>query len=810
MVTPGKLTSEPTQLFSLTAHCLQTIERAVGRSFTREAYIGSVGPLVPVDQPDTTPFVGKPCTGHHVWIHPPEGAAKAALDWYRSQKKQQPGNTSACVLVPAWQSARGLQKALAGMQLLHTFPGGANVLHGTTTQGAALAVCAPYKLHVYYDPPGVAAASRPAPRPRPDAAAPPPTFAPHSGAQRLIVDGTAAGEPAKVAFDTGASHCFVRDAWAQRHGVAVTPLADTVVLADGSPVRVRGTCIVRLQMGTFTGRVQAYVMPLSEEHDLLLGMNWLRAHSAVIDCDKRRVHLGRGTKKQTVLQCPTAPAPAADGPVLSAAQARRALRSGAHAYLCVVKATPPEGDEEPAWPANPAEHDREGGEQRSPEIQALLGEYADVFPADLPAGLPPERGEGHAITLTPGAAPPCKQMYRLSRDEMAELEKQITELLAKGFIEPSDSPFGAPVLLIKKKGGGFRMVLDYRALNTLTVKNKYPLPRIEDLLDRVSGHKWFSGLDLASGYWQIRINDADVPKTAFRTPMGSFAWKVLPMGITNAPSTFQRVMNNVFRGLLNKTVLVYLDDLLVMGRTKEEHLANLRAVLQRLREAQLYCRLQKCNFEQKEVDFLGHVVGQDGLKVDPKKVKAVADWPAPRNAHHLRSFLGLGNYFRRFLIGYAKVVAPLTRLLRKDAPWVWSPECEGAFAAVKALLTAAPVLRLPDLEKPFVVVCDASNESVGACLMQEDHPIAYESAKLKPNEQNYHAGEKELLAVIHALRVWRCYLSGAQRFTVVTDHNPNTTFDTKSTLSDRQARWVESLSRFNFECPARSVTCLSV
>ena len=217
------------------------------------------------------------------------------------------------------------------------------------------------------------------------------------------------------------------------------------------------------------------------------------------------------------------------------------------------------------------------------------------------------------------------------------------------------------------------MVLDYRALNTLTVKNKYPLPRIEDLLDRVSGHKWFSGLDLASGYWQIRINDADVPKTAFRTPMGSFAWKVLPMGITNAPSTFQRVMNNVFRGLLNKTVLVYLDDLLVMGRTKEEHLANLRAVLQRLREAQLYCRLQKCNFEQKEVDFLGHVVGQDGLKVDPKKVKAVADWPAPRNAHHLRSFLGLGNYFRRFLIGYAKVVAPLTRLLRKDAPWVWSP-----------------------------------------------------------------------------------------------------------------------------------------
>jgi hypothetical protein len=535
-------------------------------------------------------------------------------------------------------------------------------------------------------------------------------------------------------------------------------------------------------------------MPLAEEHDVLLGMNWLRAYNAVIDCSARLVRLRRGRRTLSLLQFPPDPVQAPDAPVLSAAQARRALRSGAEAYLCVIKGPPAEGLDEETWPDQPAV---QPGAQDA-ELAALLDEYKDVFPADLPAGLPPERGEGHTIVLEPGAAPPCKQLYRLSRDEMEELQRQIKNLLAKGFIEPSDSPFGAPLLFVKKEDGGFRMVLDYRALNNTTIKNKYRLPRIEDLLDRVAGHQWFSGLDLASGYWQIRIKEQDVPKTAFRTQLGLFQWRVLPMGITNAPSTFQRVMNNVFRGLLNEAVLVYLDDLLVIGRTRAEHMANLRAVLQRLREAKLYCRLNKCHFMQQEVDFLGFVVGKDGLKVDPKKVRAVAEWPAPTTVHHLRSFLGLSNYFRRFLVGYAKLIAPLTRLLKKDAPWEWTPECAAAFHQVKHMLVSAPVLRLPDLDKPFVVVCDASNVSLGACLMQDDHPIAFESVKLKPNEMNYHAGEKELLAVVHALRVWRCYLSGARQFTVVTDHNPNTTFDTNTTLSDRQARWVELLSRFNF------------
>jgi transposase InsO family protein len=240
-----------------------------------------------------------------------------------------------------------------------------------------------------------------------------------------------------------------------------------------------------------------------------------------------------------------------------------------------------------------------------------------------------------------------------------------------------------------------------------------------------------------------------------------------------------------------------MDDLLVFSRSEAEHLQHLRQVLQRLRDARLFLKPEKCQWMLPEVHFLGHVVSTEGIKVDPKKVSAVADWPAPRDLHQLRSFLGLTNYFRTFILGYASLVRPLTALTSKGVKYVWSNECAAAFEAVKKALCSAPVLRLPDMNKPFELITDASDFCVGACLMQEGHPVAYESRKLIPAERNYHAGEKELLALIHALKVWRCYLEGTP-FTAVTDHNPNTTFETKTTLSPRQARWAEFLARFNF------------
>jgi hypothetical protein len=253
--------------------------------------------------------------------------------------------------------------------------------------------------------------------------------------------------------------------------------------------------------------------------------------------------------------------------------------------------------------------------------------------------------------VEPGAPPPFRPTYRLSPVEQAEVKSKLTDLLEKGLVEPSTSPYGAPILFVGKKDGSLRMVQDYRYLNKITIKNRYPLPRIDDLLDSISGMKYFTSLDLTSGYYQIRITEEDVPKTAFRTPFGLYQFKVLTFGLTNAPATFQSVMNDMLRPYVGKFVVVYLDDILIFSKTAEEHLSHLRQVLQTLRENQFYANPKKCDFMKEEISFLGHRVSANGLKVDPEKVRAVADWKVPRDVHGVRSFLGLANYFRRFLQG---------------------------------------------------------------------------------------------------------------------------------------------------------------
>jgi hypothetical protein len=389
-------------------------------------------------------------------------------------------------------------------------------------------------------------------------------------------------------------------------------------------------------------------------------------------------------------------------------------------------------------------------------------------------------------------------MYRLSPLEEAEVKRQVTDLLAKGMIEPSTSPYGAPILFVGKKDGTLRMCVDYRALNAITVKNRYPLPRIDDLFDRLSGCSVFSSLDLQQGYNQIKIAPEDVPKTAFRTPLGHFQFKVLCFGLTNAPATFQAVMNRVLAPYINRFVVVYLDDILIYSRNAEEHAEHLRLVLQALRSHKLQCRLAKCDFNRPEIAYLGHIVGRNGIRVDPKKIETVRTWPQPKTATELRSFLGLTNYFRRFVQGYSSLVACMNELLRQHVPFRWGPDQQAAFDRLKLLLTTAPVLRLPDFSKPFEVITDASVNGTGAVLMQEGHPIAFASKKLSPAERNYTTGEQELLAVINALKEWRCYLESTTECTLVTDHNPLTYLQGQPVLSRRQARWMEYLSRFHY------------
>ena len=402
----------------------------------------------------------------------------------------------------------------------------------------------------------------------------------------------------------------------------------------------------------------------------------------------------------------------------------------------------------------------------------------------------------------PGGAQPYQGIYRMSPLELGELRKQLDDLLEKGFIKPSKSPFGAPILFVHKKDGGLRMCIDYRALNQITVKNRYPIPRIDDLLDQLKGAKVFSKLDLASGYWQVRIAEGDTHKTAFRSRYGHFEFLVLPFGLTNAPSTFMTLMNQVLRPFLDKFVVVYLDDILIYSKSPEEHAQHVEAVLSALERHHLYAKASKCQFGMAELDFLGHTISGAGIKVDARKVKAILDWPDPSDAHQLRCFLGLAGFYRRFVNRFSHIAAPLTNITGAKATWRWSEVEAKAFAELKHALTTTPVLATPDFAYPFELYTDASQFAIGATLLQDQgnglQPIAYESRKLNSAERNYPIHELELLAVIHALRTWRCYLEGS-KFRVNSDHLNLKYLTTQRNLSRRQARWLETLQQFDLD-----------
>ena len=341
------------------------------------------------------------------------------------------------------------------------------------------------------------------------------------------------------------------------------------------------------------------------------------------------------------------------------------------------------------------------------------------------------------------------------------------------------------------------MVIDYRALNAVTIKNRWPMPRIDDIFDQLSQATVFSSIDLTSGYHQIRLDEADQAKTAFITPFGLYEFKVLPFGLTNAPATFQSTMSKIFSDYISNFVLAFLDDILVYSKTPEEHLEHLRAVLERLREYRLFAKLKKCDFNKSELRYLGYIIGRDGLKSDPEKIKAVQQFRTPKCVTDIKSFLGLANQFRKFVIDFALIAEPLTRMTRKSIPFHWGEEQEQAFVALKHAITNAPVLALPDFEKTFTVKADASGLGIGAVLLQDDRPLAYFSRKLSQAEMNYSVGEQELLALHDALLHWRCYLEGPDVI-LVTDHCPLRYLKTQPMLSRRQARWVEFFSRFHY------------
>ena len=582
---------------------------------------------------------------------------------------------------------------------------------------------------------------------------------------------------ANVLFDTGATHSFVSSSFVKKLGRSLDVLSEGFTTALPSGEVIVSTHWLRAVSMRIVDRELFSDLIVLEmyDYDLILGMDFLGKYNASIECRKRKVifdpegetrfeFVGDPRKKTKLF--------------LSAMKAQKMLANGCIGFLANIV-------------------DKRKEDKLGIGDVPIVQEFEEVFPEDLP-GLPPDREIEFEIELAPGTGPISKAPYRMAPAELKELHKQLQELLDKGFIRPSHSPWGAPVLFVKKKDGTMRLCIDYRELNKVTIRNKYPLPRIDDLFDQLQGATVFSKIDLRSGYHQLKIKEEDIPKSAFRTRYGHYEFIVMPFGLTNAPAAFMDLMNRVFKEFLDKFVIVFIDDILIYSKTQAEHERHLRTVLQTLRKHQLYAKFSKCEFWLDHVTFLGHVISKEGVMVDPAKIEAVSKWKRPTNASEIRSFLGLAGYYRKFVENFSKLAMPLTTLTRKGKRFEWTEDCEKSFQELKMRLTSAPILTIPEGDEGFVVYSDASKIGLGAVLMQNGKVIAYASRQLKDYEKNYPTHDLELAAVVFALKIWRHYLYGV-RCQIFTDHQSLKYFFTQKDLNMRQRRWLELVKDYDCE-----------
>ena len=507
-------------------------------------------------------------------------------------------------------------------------------------------------------------------------------------------------------LDCGATGNFVSESFLRAQQLSTVPpkagAGTSVTLADGSTQVASGVLhCAPVSIGTFSEKLDFVSLKL-DGYDAIFGMAWLFHHNPSIDWRRHTVRIG----KRHLLQGTHVPAVANEDKrlhklnVVTSRQLEQHIRHDLVEALVVVRPSadgyvidsgnpPPNAPSQQtaatatvkkvSWADIHRAYSKGQPVARAQLSSAIAShdpletarrrifrDFADVMPDELPAGLPPVRDVDHKIELVPGATPPSRPTYSLSASETVELKKQLEELEAAGFIQPSKSPFGAPILFVKKKDGSMRMCVDYRALNNVTIKNAYPLPRIEELFDRLQGAQYFSKLDLRSGYHQIRIAPEDVPKTAFRTRYGHYEFLVLPFGLTNAPATFMHLMNQTFRKQLDSFVLVFLDDILIFSKTKEDHDRHVAEVMAILRKEKLYAKASKCEFFKTEVEFLGHMVGRDGIRMMDDKVQAISAWPTPTSVSHIRSFLGTAGYYRKFIKNFSTIALPLSELTKDN------------------------------------------------------------------------------------------------------------------------------------------------
>ncbi|GJX69685.1 transposon ty3-G gag-pol polyprotein [Tanacetum coccineum] len=557
-----------------------------------------------------------------------------------------------------------------------------------------------------------------------------------------------------VLVDGGSTHNFIDQAWGDRFGLIVAHDVHFEVVVGN---REKMVCTGRVKDLTiviqgYTITTDFFVLPVAA-CPIVLGVQWLKTLGPIeIDFEKLTLgfrlagssHILQGLKRSE----------------LTALKSHECM--GLNGTAMLLQISPiidnPLPDHTPC-----------------PAVQSVLFEFADIF--QEPKGLPPRRFQDHSIPLLPGSQPVSSRPYRQPYYQKTEIEKQVRELLQQGLIRPSHNPFSSPVLLVKKSDGTWRFCVDYRALNDITVKDKYPIPIIDELLDELYGAKVYSKLDLRSGYHQIRVREGDIHKTAFRTHEGHYEFVVMPFGLTNAPATFQCLMNDLFRQYLRKFILVFFDDILIYSKSIDEHVEHVREVLGILKANHLFVKASKCCFGVTQVNYLGHVINSNGVSVEAAKVEAVLSWPVPTNAKGVRGFLGLAGYYRKFIKGFGSIVAPLHKLVGKG-PFVWDETANKAFELLKIALTTTPTLGLPDWSKPFTIECDASGVGIGAI---------YRSTY-----------EKEMLAVVKAVRKWRPYLLG-RAFVVITDHMSLKYLLEQRISTPAQTKWLTKILGYDYK-----------
>src|SRR5215217_1468034 len=430
--------------------------------------------------------------------------------------------------------------------------------------------------------------------------------------------------------------------------------------------------------------------------------------------------------------------------------------------------------------------------------------YAEIFSKKAINSLAQHGPYDHTIDLVPDSKPTFGPIYKFSEPELEALKAWLAKYEDNGRIRKSKSLYGVPALLVKKADGSFRVCCDFRALNRITIKNRYPLPLIGELQERLNTATIFSKLDLKNGYHLIRMSDKDEDKTAFRTRYGLYQWRVMPEGLCNAPATFQAMMDNIFQDLLDQGVVVYLDDILIYSESREEHEKLLKEVLKRLRNNHLQANLAKSVFEVEEVEFVGYIVSARGLAMSERKIVAVQDWPVPKTVKNVQEFLGFANFYRRFIRNFSHLTHPMTQLTKKDEPWNWTTKCEAAFQELKKRFSEAPILSHFKLSKKTIVETDASDFAAGAVISQygfdqKFHPCAFHSRKWNPAEMNYNIHNKEAAAIIMAFKEWEHNLKSCrEKIEVFTDHDNLRYFMTSKTLTRRQARWATFLGEFDF------------